>query len=130
MNDGMRLRAAQDGADAREQFAQVERFGQIIVRAEFQAHDAIDVVLAPGEDDDRHARRFTQLARQGHAVFRGQFQIEQDQIDDLARHGVAHGGPIRRTGYAQVVVAEVVGDHLAQVGIVIDYQDMSGDTHA
>src|SRR5258706_5954067 len=35
MNDGMRLRAAQDGADAREQFAQVERFGQIIVRAEF-----------------------------------------------------------------------------------------------
>ena len=48
----------------------------------------------------------------------------------IVRNGVAHGGPIGRASHAQVVVAKVVGNHLAQVGIVIDYQDVSGDTHA
>jgi hypothetical protein len=45
----------QDRADAREQFAQIEWLYQIIVSAEFEANDAINVVASmTGNDDDRH----------------------------------------------------------------------------
>ena len=47
-----------------------------------------------------------------------------------SRHGLAHGGPVRRTGYAQVIIIEIIRDHLAQVRIVIDYQNVSGNPHA
>ena len=38
--------------DTREQFAQIERLGQIIVGAELEPDDAIDVVAAVTSDDD------------------------------------------------------------------------------
>ena len=41
---GRRIGAAQDGADAGQQFARIERLGQIVVGAHLQADDTIDFV--------------------------------------------------------------------------------------
>ena len=47
--------AAQYGVNARDQFTGVERLGQIVVRAHFEANDAVDVFALGGEHDDRCA---------------------------------------------------------------------------
>src|ERR1043166_5687053 len=49
---GGRTAAAQNRVDARHQLARVERLGQIVVRAHFQADDAIDLVAFGREHYD------------------------------------------------------------------------------
>ena len=46
------LHAAEHGVDARGQLARVERLGQIVVCADLQAHDAIHVLAAGGQEND------------------------------------------------------------------------------
>ena len=46
------LEAADDGADAGEQFTQIEGLRQIIVGAELEADHAVDVVATVTGDDD------------------------------------------------------------------------------
>ena len=51
-----RLDAAEHGMDARRQLARVEGLGQIVVGANLQADDAIDVFAAGSQQDDRNRR--------------------------------------------------------------------------
>src|SRR6516225_929129 len=48
--------ASQDTLDPRQQLAQVERFWQVVIRAHFEADDAVDNLAASGQDDDPDAR--------------------------------------------------------------------------
>ena len=50
------LAAAQDGLDPQEHFARTERLGHIIIRAKFEADDAIDLLRFRGQHDDRDVR--------------------------------------------------------------------------
>ena len=86
------VRAAQHGADARQQLARTERLGEVVVGAQLQAHDAVGLLGAAGEDDDRDLRLGAQLTQQLHAVLARQTQIEQHQIDHL---GAQRGGELR-----------------------------------
>ena len=47
-----RLDAAENGVNARCQLARVERLGQVVIGADLQADNAIDVFAAGGEQDD------------------------------------------------------------------------------
>ena len=49
-----RLHAAEHGVNSRGQLARVEGLGQIVVCADLQADDAIDVFAAGRQQDDRH----------------------------------------------------------------------------
>jgi hypothetical protein len=49
-----RFQAAHDGADARGQFARVERLRQIIVGAQFQPDDPVHIFPARRQHDHRH----------------------------------------------------------------------------
>jgi hypothetical protein len=51
-------------------------------------------------------------------------QIEDDQVDRLARH---HRGQVlagRDRGHAQLVLSEVVGDELAHLRVVVEREDV------
>src|SRR5664279_1909319 len=49
--------APQDAAHARDELARRERLGDVVVGAELEADDAIDLVAARGEKEDRHVAR-------------------------------------------------------------------------
>src|SRR6267378_5091729 len=52
------LRASQYSFNAREQFADGKRFGDIVVGAELKPDDLIHFLTARGEHDDRNGRPF------------------------------------------------------------------------
>ena len=49
--------AAQHRVDARDELARIERLGEVVVGAHFQADDAIDVLALGRQHDDRHRSR-------------------------------------------------------------------------
>ena len=64
--------AAQHRLDPRQQLAQVERLGHVVVGADFQADDLVDRVAAAGDDHEAAVPVLAQLARDRKAVFAGQ----------------------------------------------------------
>ena len=75
-----RRTAARDRTDARDELTEPERLDDVVVRAELEPDDAVDLVAARGDDDDRHVRLGTQLAAQVEPVEVGQTEIEQDDV--------------------------------------------------
>src|SRR5438270_10484908 len=66
--DRARLVAAQDGADARDQLAWVEGLRKVIVGAELKADDAVYVLTARGQHDDRNLASGAEAAENFEAV--------------------------------------------------------------
>ena len=78
---GMRLSATHQHAYARQQFHERERFGQVIVRALFQAlHAIIHRAAGAQNQDGRAGLAVANLLQHGKAVDVRQPEIEHDQI--------------------------------------------------
>ena len=71
--------SAQHGAHACDQLARRERLGHVVVGAELEAGNAIDLLVPRGEDDDRQARLLADRAAQVESVRVRQLQIEDRQ---------------------------------------------------
>ncbi len=78
-------RALEDRAHPRDQLARAEGFGDVIVGAEFEPEDAVDLVVAGGQEQDRHLGARTDPAAGLEPVHLGQADVEHDQIGRLAR---------------------------------------------
>ena len=75
--------AAEDRADSRHQLTHAERLGQVVVRAELEAGDAVALRAARGEHQDGNGPRrwiAPQLAADGQPVEIGEVEIEDDEI--------------------------------------------------
>ena len=68
--------APQDGPQPGQQFARIERFGQVIVGADFQADDAVRVLAACGQHQDRHVGAGTDRSAEFESVAVRQHQVE------------------------------------------------------
>ncbi|MCY1450383.1 hypothetical protein D9M71_671850 [compost metagenome] len=111
----------------RHQFARVYRLADVVVGAAFEADDAVDVVVAPGDEDDADLRAHAQLAGQGQAVLAGQADVEQHQVDRLLAAlglGQAAFRLLGGVGAEHVVafLGEVGLEEFANQRIVIDDQ--------
>ena len=67
--------------DPRQQFARIERFGDIIVGAALKANNAVDLFVFTGDEDDAHVRADAKFAREGQAVFARQIDVDQTDVD-------------------------------------------------
>src|ERR1700760_950122 len=77
---GRRARsAAQDGTDARDQFTRVEGLGQVVVRADFEPENTIDVFAARGKDEHRNRRVCAYPAQHIESAHAGQHEVEDDE---------------------------------------------------
>lgn len=71
--------AAKDGANARDEFADAERLGYVVIGAGIESSDLVDLLSASGEDDDRDKRiESAEFFADLEAVGVGEHQIEQD----------------------------------------------------
>src|SRR2546427_7897446 len=62
--------AAQDGLDAGQQLADGKRFGDVIVGAELEADDLVDLLAARGQHDHRSEEHTSELQSQSNLVCR------------------------------------------------------------
>ena len=77
---GQQLAAAEQRGDARGEMRQARVLGEVVVGAEAQAGDDVEIAVARGEEDDRHRRRQrAQLAGQREAAVDVVAEADVDQ---------------------------------------------------
>ena len=80
---------------------------------------SIDVPAAVAIDDaDRHLR--AQPAAERQAVLAGHGDVEDGEMEGLRRDELAHGGGVSTRDHVIAVGAEILGDGVPQVGLVLD----------
>src|SRR6185295_15588660 len=114
---------AQHGADAREQLARAEGFGEVVVGAQFQAGDPVDLLALAGQHDDRQARAAAQRARERKTVFAGQLDVEHHEIHLLAREDQVHLVAVGAQQDLEAVFAQVIAHQAAYRLVVVDRQN-------
>jgi hypothetical protein len=70
--------AAKDGADAGEEFAAAEGFGEVVVGAGVEGGDFVFFAVADGEDEDGDLGPFAEAAEDFEAVEIGEAEVEDD----------------------------------------------------
>jgi hypothetical protein len=115
---------AQHRVDPRQQLARIERLGQVVVRSHFQSENAIDVLAARGEHDDRYLRFRAHLAAQAEAVFTRQHHVEDEQIDAMVGHRPDHFAPVDRHRDVAAVAAQVFRDQRPRLAVVVNDENV------
>ena len=123
-------RAAQDAFHARQQLARIEGLAEVVVGAHLDADDAVELLAARGEHDDRQVRARTQIAAQRQAVLARQHDVEHDDVEARLGQQLAHLAPVARHGNAKAVARQVFRQQVAQFGVVVDDQDVVLAFHA
>ena len=128
-SDEVAVRAAQQRLDPAHQLAQAERLGQVVVGAELEADDLVDLVVAGGQDEDRHlgAGR-PQAAQDLEAVHPGQAHVEDDEVRRLVRRDLEALLAGSRDGDLVALLLEGVLDPASDGVLVFDDED--GGCHA
>ena len=117
-----RARAPQNALDAREQLARIERLGQIVVGAHFQADDAIGFLAARGEHDDRNLRAGAHVAAQREPVVARQHHVEHDDVRPRRFERRPHALAVGDRGDAVAVLLQVIAQQAADFEVVVDDQ--------
>ena len=90
--------AAKDCLDPQNDFPRTEWFGHVIIGAEFETNDAIDLLCSRGQHQDRNVAR-SRFAFQNFANFEPghfwQHQIENDEVRFFRARFGQTGGAIR-----------------------------------
>jgi hypothetical protein len=115
--------AAAEDADAGEELAGGEGFGDVVVGAFHEAADLVVLGAARGEHEDGSARTGgAEAAADLHAVESGEHQIEDDEIERIAEAGLEAGDTIADRGDLVPVVVEEVHDSIAETGFIFDHE--------
>jgi hypothetical protein len=113
-------------AFARHQLARVEQLRHVVVRADFQADDLVDVVVTGGQHDHRHAGGLAQLAADGQAVHFRHHDIQDDEVGVDGARLLQRLLAVVRLFDAKTLIAQVQTCQLDDVFFVVDYQDCVG----
>jgi hypothetical protein len=116
--------APQDGIDPRQQFARIERFRHVVVGSHFEADDAVEVLAARGEHDDRGLRGRPDASAEAQAVLAGQHHVEHDQVDPALAEAAVHLVTVGGDRHAAGVGLKIARDEAAGFAIVLDDQDL------
>ncbi len=114
---------SQHRANAGEQFPQAERLGDVIVGAQFQPDDAIDLVAAMTRgDDDGNVGLRANLAQEIEAVLLPEPEIEDHEIRLAAGEQARDLIATRRGDGADVVVLEIIRHEVPHGAVILDHE--------
>ena len=117
-----------DGADPRHELAQAERLHDVVVRAELEPDDAVDLLALRRDHDDRHVRARAQLAADREAVDVRQPEVEQHEVDG---GGVERRLAGRDARHLEALAREPLDERLGdRVFVLDDEQVHAGDRRA
>src|SRR5262249_52832899 len=117
------LGPTENGLDAEQELSHAEGLGHVVVGAELEADDAIDLLTARGQhhDRDRARRRVaTELAADVGARAVGQHEVEDHEVGQalLGRLQTFTGPP--RELHLVPCLAQIEIEHIAQIRLVLD----------
>jgi hypothetical protein len=125
-----RLRSAsQHRANASDQLARAERLRDVIVGADFEADDPVDLLAEGGEHDDRNVRARAQRSANLEAALMGEHEIEHDEVEPPALERAPRFLPIGNSRGAESVFFQVVAQQAADFTIVVDDEDVRRLAH-
>ena len=123
--------APAEGAQAGEQFAEVERLGQVVVGAGIEPSDAGFDVVHRGEHQNRHRRTgLTDLPADHQPIAQRQHHVEDDGVVVVNAGLVARGNTVADDVDGVRLLAQPFGDHPRRVRLVFDeeYSHVSSGT--
>ena len=124
-----KLGATEERRDARKQVRQAHVLGQVVVGAQPQARDHVEVAVARGEKDDRQRRRErAQVAAQGEAAVDvgAQADVDQGEIGQARAQGAERLAAPRVRRHLEAVLAQRLGVVGADGRVVFDDGDAAG----
>ena len=89
-----------------DQFPGRERLGHVVVGAELEADDLVNLTVLRGQHDDRHVRPFPQAPADLAARQAGQHEVEQHQVGTGAVEGLDGVRPGRAHGHLESLLAQ------------------------
>ena len=112
---------AQHCAHAGDQLTRIERLAEIIVGADLESDDAVDILLERGKQDDRHAGAlYSEVAAKIEARAVRQHHVEHDQVDLMRGELFAQLTAVCRKQHAETLALDIAGEQLANFRIVVD----------
>ena len=115
--------AAEHALDARHELARVEGLRQIVVGADLETDDLVDVLVPGGQHQDRDVRALAHAAADLEAVHVGQVEVEDDQRGLLGRDRVERGAAGADGLHDVAGVLQIEGDERRDRRLVLDDQD-------
>jgi len=122
--------APQHRLDPRDQLAQVERLGHVVVGTDLQSHHLVDRVAASRDDDEAAAPVLAHAAGDREAVFAGQAEVQQHEVCRVGFHQRDQGAAVVDLGDAETVALQVVGQQQRDVDFIVEHRDVRGRFHA
>jgi hypothetical protein len=116
--------AIEDRANAREELARMEGLRNVIVGAHLEADDAVHILAARREHEHGDAALGAQLAAKREPVDARHHEVEHDEVHGALLDRAHELAPVREHGRAKAVLLEVLRDERADLGVVVDDQDV------
>ena len=117
----VRLDATTHGPDARRQLTPAERLGDVVVGAEFEPEDPVELVTAGRQHDDRDRAALAELAAHVATIDVRKPEIEEHEVVARRREGVSAGGDV---GDLMAVGAQPGHERLGDRAVVLDQQQL------
>ena len=117
------LDAPQDGMDARRQLARIEWLREIVVGAQFEADDAVDIFAARRQHQNRLMLDLAKLPQYFKTVETRQHHVQHDQVE------LPGAGPLQALGAVvlhldfEPLALEQFRQQRAQFYVVVDQKD-------
>jgi hypothetical protein len=121
-----RCNPAQHSPDARQQFAQIEGLGHVIVGADLQPDHLVDSIAAASHDHQSALPSLSHLPRDGDAVFTRQAEVEQHDRRRVLPHQVEQGSAQMALADTKAVDLQIVGQQQGDLGFVVENSDVDG----
>ena len=118
--------SAQHGVNPRGELARIEWFWEIVVGADFQSHNAVDIVTVRGEHDDGDRGLGPDAAQNFKPANTGQHDVEDDQRIGAgnralqAQRTVVDGLDLEALGF------QILPDEFTKLYVIIDDQYAHG----
>ena len=121
---------AQDRLDPQDDLARAERLGDVVVGAELEADDAVELLALRGQHDERQAGGrgvALEQARELEAVEARQHQIEDDEVGETAANRLESAVAPAFDRHSEAGALEVELQHFGDVRLVFDDQNARRD---
>ncbi len=115
--------AAQHSAHPRQQLTRRVRLGDVVIRAELETDDDVDLGVLRSEHDDRHVRGGADLAAHLGPGNAREHEVEQHDIRAVVTEGGDRGRPVLCDLDVVAFSAQQVGERIGEVGFVFDEED-------
>jgi hypothetical protein len=115
-----RVARAEHGPHPRNQLAQLEGLGQVVVRANLEADHPVDGISLAREHDDRNIVLRANLACEIEAVFLAKIEIERDQGNRVPLKPDTHLCTVLGLGNGKTLALQTAAQQGANLRLVVD----------